>query len=174
MIQGRIKDIWIDLRDELFGFVLSIVNDRELAQDIVQDVFIKIQTNLHTLKHPSKLTSWAYQVTRNTIVDHYRKTKNNITHIECPDIPEEDPNNFEYSRLSDCINGKINNLSKTYKEAIVLTYLKNLSQKQLADHLGISYSGTKSRVQKARNLLKKDLLDCPNVTVDNSGKILDY
>ena len=90
------------------------------------------------------------------------------------DIAEEAPASFEYQRLSDCINGKIAELSPNHKEAILLTAFKNYSQKELADYLGISYSGTKSRVQKAKELLKDSILDCPNVEADTTGKLLGY
>jgi RNA polymerase sigma-70 factor (ECF subfamily) len=61
-----------------------------------------------------------------------------------------------------------------HKEAIVLTTFQNYSQKELSKHLNISYSGTKSRVQKAREILKDQLLDCPNVETDSTGKLLDF
>lgn len=90
------------------------------------------------------------------------------------DIPETENDNFEYVKLSNCINLKIDKLSTQHKEAIVLTTFKNYSQKELAKHLNISYSGTKSRIQKAREILKNDILDCPNVEADNTGKLLGY
>lgn len=173
-MQHKIEEIWIDLNEELFYFILLKVKEEEVAKDILQEVFIKIQTNIHQLQQPSKLTSWAYQITRNTLIDYYRKKKNNSALTENLNLGEDEHQDFEYSKLSECINGKINNLSEEYKEAIVLTYLKNFSQKQLAEHLQLSYSGAKSRVQKARNILKKNILNCPNVASDNSGKIIDF
>jgi RNA polymerase sigma-70 factor (ECF subfamily) len=174
MINTEIKDIWVDLNDELYHFILNKVQDEHLAKDIHQDVFLKIQTKIHQLKHTSKLTSWVYQITRNTIIDHYRKVT--VTNVALDDlaIPELDTENFSYSKLSNCINQKIASLSIEHREAIMLTSFKDYSQKELADHLKISYSGTKSRVQKARELLKKDILACPNVESDNSGKLLDF
>ncbi|MDC1162199.1 sigma-70 family RNA polymerase sigma factor [Tenacibaculum sp.] len=170
----KISTIWIDLNEELYKFILKRINNEQIAKDIHQEVFIKVQTKIHQLNHTSKLTSWVYQITRNTIFDYFRKTSNKNVCIDTFDIPERDNDNFEYSNLTNCINQKIQNLSIEHKEAIILTSFKNYSQKELAKHLKMSYSGTKSRVQKARQVLKENILDCPNVESDNNGNLLDY
>ncbi|CAM4375653.1 sigma-70 family RNA polymerase sigma factor [Zobellia nedashkovskayae] len=166
--------IWIDLNEELYKFILGKVKDEQTAKDIHQEVFLKIETKIYQLKHSSKITSWVYTITRNTIIDYFRKAKNQNIAIGDLDIPETARDNFEYANLSNCINSKIDSLSAEHKEAIVLTSFKNYSQKELAKHLKISYSGTKSRVQKAREILKDNILDCPNVVSDSSGKIIDF
>lgn len=173
-MKPAIETIWIDLNEELYSFILSKIKDEQVSKDIHQDVFLKIQTKIHQLKHTSKLTSWVYQITRNTIIDYFRKnTPKNIA-IDTFDIPETDIDSFEYSKLTTCINQKIKELSVLHKEAIVLTSFKNYSQKDLAKHLKMSYSGTKSRVQKARDILKENILNCPNVASDAAGKLLDF
>ncbi len=170
----EINTIWIDLNEELYKFILGKVKDEQTSKDIHQEVFLKIQTKIHQLKHTSKLTSWVYQITRNTIIDYFRKVKNKSISINDLDIVETDTDNFDYSYLTTCINQKIENLSSQHKEAIILTSFKNYSQKELAEHLKISYSGTKSRVQKAKEILKENILNCPNVESDRTGKLLDF
>ncbi|SNR54794.1 RNA polymerase, sigma subunit, SigZ [Maribacter sedimenticola] len=174
-MEKEITIIWKDLSEELFMFILNKVKDEQSAKDIHQEVFIKVMTNIHQLKQISRLTSWIYQITRNSIIDHFRgiQKKQDISVAEI-ELPVLESNNFDYSRLSHCINQKINALSQQHKEAIVLTTFQNYSQKELAAHLKISYSGTKSRVQTAKKILKETILDCPNVTSDKTGKILDY
>lgn len=173
-MKNEIKDIWIDLHNELYKFIRTKINDEHIAKDILQDVFIKVQSKIYQLENTKKLTSWVYQITRNTIFDYYRKLNVKNISIEDVNIPENESENFEYVKLSTCIHQKIENLSARHKEAIILTSFKNYSQKELAAHLKISYSGTKSRVQKAKEILKENILDCPNVTSDESGKLLDF
>lgn len=170
----EIETIWKDLNEELYSFILGKIKDEHLSNDIHQEVFLKIQTKIHQLKHTSKLTSWVYQITRNTIIDHFRKATTKNISITNVDIPETETTNFDYANLTTCINQKIENLSAHHKEAIVLTAFKSYSQKELAEHLKISYSGTKSRVQKAKEILKENILDCPNVESDTTGKLLDF
>ncbi|ADV48065.1 RNA polymerase, sigma-24 subunit, ECF subfamily [Cellulophaga algicola DSM 14237] len=173
-MKNDINIIWADLNEELFAFMLSQLKDEELAKDLHQEVFIKVQTKIHQLKHSSKLTSWVYQITRNTIIDHFRKTTSKNISLENVDIAESEVDNFKYSNLSTCINQKIKLLSATHQEVILLTAFQNYTQKELAEHLKISYSGTKSRVQKAREILKNTILDCPNLEADSSGKLLNF
>ena len=174
IVKTEINTIWIDLNEELYKFILKKVKDEQTSKDIHQEVFLKIQTKIHQLKHTSKLTSWVYQITRNSIIDYFRKVKNKNISINEIDIPEIDTNSFDYSNLTNCINQKIKNLSSLHKEAIILTSFKNYSQKELAEHLKISYSGTKSRIQKAKEILRKNILNCPNVESDSTGKLIDF
>jgi RNA polymerase sigma-70 factor (ECF subfamily) len=173
-MKTEINTIWIDLNEELFKFILGKIKDEQTSKDIHQEVFLKIQSKIHQLKHTSKFTAWVYQITRNTIIDYFRKVKDKNISIEGLDILETGDKDFEYSNLTNCINQKIETLSAQHKEAIVLTSFKNYSQKELAEHLKISYSGTKSRVQKARKILRENILDCPNVESDNAGNLLDF
>jgi RNA polymerase sigma-70 factor, ECF subfamily len=173
-MKNEIKNIWIDLNEELYKFIVSKVKDEQIAKDILQDVFLIVQSKINQLKNASKLTSWVYQITRNTIFDFYRKLDLKKISIDDSDIPENENKNFEYAKLSNCINQKIEKLATKHKQAIILTSFKNYTQKELAAHLKISYSGTKSRIQKAREILKENILDCPNVESDKTGKLLDF
>ena len=67
----------------------------------------------------------------------------------------------------------IEGLPDAYREAIVLTEFEGLTQKELADRLGISLSGAKSRVQRARGQLKQMLLGCCQFEFDRRGGIID-
>ncbi|HEY9004914.1 MAG TPA: sigma factor [Ohtaekwangia sp.] len=62
--------------NELKGFVYKQVKDKALAEDIVHDVFIKVQEKINQLQEPKKAAGWIYQITRNTIIDHFRKHQN--------------------------------------------------------------------------------------------------
>lgn len=159
-MENEIQNIWKDLHQELQKFIFFKVKNKEVSEDILQDVFLKIQLNVHTLKDSSKLTSWVYQITRNRISDHFRKTDNSLS-IEDIDIVKADED-IDFLKLSDCINSKINNLPNKYKEALLLTILRDFSQIELAEYLGISYSGAKSRVQRGKEKVKVQVLNCEN------------
>lgn len=173
-MKNEIENIWIDLNEELYKFIFIKTRDEQATKDILQEVFLKIHTKIHQLEHTSKLTSWVYQITRNTIFDYYRKLNKQNISIDEKDIPEFENESFDYSQLSNCIAQKIERLSSQHKEVIILTYFKKFSQKELSKHLRISYSGTKSRVQKARGILKASILNCPNVESDRTGKLIDF
>lgn len=169
----QIQDIWTDLHQELRKFIFSKVKDSDISEDILQEVFLKIQLNIHKLSDCSKLTSWVYRITRNTVADYYRKT-NPVVQIDSFDFAEQEHEEPLYLSLSNCINQKINKLSGKYKQAILLTYFNNYSQTALASELEISYSGAKTRVQRGREKLKALIAGCKNVVTDNKGNPVTY
>ncbi len=173
MMDRQMQDIWTDLHQELKKFIFSKVKDIETSNDILQDVFLKIQLNIHTLSDYSKLTSWVYQITRNIVADYYRKYDPAIQ-MDSFDFAEQENEEPLYLSLSNCINQKISNLPEKYKQAILLTYFDNYSQIKLAEALDISYSGAKTRVQRGREKLKDLIVDCKNVVTDNNGNLIAY
>ena len=156
-------------QNELKWFVYKRVKNMALAEDIVHDVFIKVQSKSGQLKETEKFTGWIYQITKNTIVDHFRKQSKDINPIEL-DWENETPNCNEC--VSNCLKDMLPKLPEKYRVALELTELENLSQLQLAERLGISYSGAKSRVQRARQLLKEKMEEVLIVKTDAYGNVI--
>ncbi|MEQ6168517.1 RNA polymerase sigma factor SigZ [Ekhidna sp. MALMAid0563] len=165
-----IEYIWHDLHSELRKFILNKVQDHDHAEDILQEVFLKLHLKIDQLKDSTKLTSWVYQITRNTIIDSYRSSKTAALPKNF-EIAEDENYEDVFVSLSECINSKIQQLPKEERDLIFLTYFKNCSQKELSQKFGISYSGTKSRIQRTRQKLKDNVLDCENVIPNRAGTI---
>lgn len=172
-MNNNLEIIWKEFHNKLEFFIHKRVNDKDDAADILQEVFIKIYKNINSLKEDQKLTSWIYQITRNTIVDYYRAKKINHEYSDGFFYNEEDEEEA-LKRLSPSLLEMIENLPPIYKEAITLTEFNGLKQRELANKLGISLTGAKSRVQRARQQLNKMLLDCCNFEFDSAGKMSDY
>lgn len=172
-MEKEIQYIWTDLHQELRSFIHKKVNDPDLSQDLLQDVFLKIHQNIHTLSDSAKLTAWVYQLTRNTVADYFRKNKPSSPFASL-DLAEQESEEPLYASLSNCLNQKIEALPEKYKQAILLTTFQNYSQIALADELHVSYSGAKTRVQRGKEKLKESILNCPNVEVDQQQNILAY
>jgi len=167
------ETLYHQFHQELERFVLSKVKDKAIAKDVLQDVFIKIHLHLHTIKDSSKLKAWIYQLTRNTITDYYRKHKSTIDEEEIPtDIADTDANSEQ--ELESCVTPFISQLPPKYREALILTDIKGISQTELAAQLNISYSAAKSRVQRARQQLKTLFTDCCRIHTDRYGNVLSY
>src|SRR5687768_2462359 len=71
-VVSQTQAIWVELGARLRAFVAGRVSNEADAEDIVQDVFVRIHTRLDTLDDERKLTGWVYQIARNAIIDHYR------------------------------------------------------------------------------------------------------
>lgn len=166
------QQIWTDLSYGLKRFIARRIPNQTDAEDILQDVFHKIHQNIDTLRADSKLQAWVYQITRNAIIDYYRRQK--IT-VELPETLEETPGEVETNELAACcLKPMIDSLPEKYRQALLLTEFEGLTQKRMAENLGISFSGAKSRVQRARQQVKEKLLACCHFEFDRLGQVVDY
>jgi len=166
--------VWDQLCTRLCSFIRARVPDEDTAEDILQDVFVRIHAKAGTLRDMDKLESWVYQITRNAIIDYYRSRR---PVVELPETLGEREDAYEddlTTELATDVRELIEALPKPYRQALVLTYYEGLSQKELAKRLGISYSGAKSRVQRARQKVKDMLVTCCHFEFDRRGTIIDY
>jgi len=164
-----VQNDWKVLRRELRSFILKRVHDKAVADDLTQDVFLKVHASIDRLKHAEKLTAWIYQITRNTINDYFRKKSRSIDPL---DIDWDSDSNNLNECVASCLKDLILTLPEKYREALQLAELDQVSQLQLAERLGISYSGAKSRVQRARLLLKQKMDEVLVVKTDTYGNVI--
>jgi RNA polymerase sigma-70 factor (ECF subfamily) len=170
-MNATLEHIWHEFADRLGQFIRSRVSDPATAEDIRQDVFVKIQKRLGQLEDPAKVEGWIYLVTRNAVIDHYRRRKETV---EVPETlaAEAESRDDELAELKAAFRRMIYSLPDLYREALVLTEFEGLTQQELADRLGISLSGAKSRVQRARAQLKEMLHECCTFEFDRRGKVM--
>lgn len=160
---------WSFFQNELKGFVYKRVKDKALTEDIVQDVFLKVHAKLGQLKNTENASGWIYQITRNVIADHFRSKSKSIAHA---DIDwESDKQEFNHC-VASCLSEMLVTLPSKYREALELTEMQNLSQIHLAERLNISYSAAKSRVQRARQMLKEKMDEQYLIKTDTYGNII--
>jgi RNA polymerase sigma-70 factor, ECF subfamily len=167
------ETVFQDFHARLRSFTIGRVADPDVADDILQDVYLKIHSHIEDLRDSDRLESWVFQIARNAIADYHRRTR---PQDELPDSlpapPEEEPDTA--SELAASIRDMLRCLPPKYRQALELTELQGLSQSDLADRLNISISGAKSRVQRAREKLKKAFLDCCHFEFDRYGRVIDY
>ncbi len=167
------ENIWKEFHGKLRQFILMRVNNADDADDILQEVFIRIYKRIGTLKEEEKLASWIFQITRNVIIDYYRSKKES-KEFDDEIFSDEESDENVLSKLTTGMNEFIEHLPPIYKEAIQLTEIEGMKQRELAEKLGISITGAKSRVQRGREQLKAMLLDCCNFEFDSAGKMSDF
>lgn len=160
---------WTEMSIELRDFVYRKVKDRDVANDIVQDVFLKVQSKINQLKDTDKLTGWIFQITRHAITDYFRSKAKTFDTAELQ--WESDAQELNEC-VAICLNKLVDTLPQKYRDAVVLAEVENLSQTVLAERLGISYSGAKSRVQRGRQMLKEKLHDLYKIETDSYGNII--
>ncbi len=152
-----IGDLYTAYGDALFGVVLRIVQSRELAEQVLQDTFLKVWRNGASYDaSKGRLFTWLLNIARNTAIDatrtayfqHYRKT---------------DPlDNLAYSAGGDALNPDhigvqevVNRLEEKYRVLINLIYFKGYTQEEVAEEVGIPLGTVKTRLRYAMVELRK-------------------
>jgi RNA polymerase sigma-70 factor (ECF subfamily) len=165
MQASGIYESWTELK----RFVYSKVRDKALAEDIAQDVFLKVTQHLDQLKDSEKLKGWMFKIARNAVYDHFRSTVKQ-SHIPTT-IDKDDPIGYNEC-VATCLQQMLATLPAKYREALVLAELENVPQTELTSRLQISYSGVKSRVQRARQMLRHKMESRYRIETDAYGNVI--
>lgn len=163
------KQVWTFYSEDLKRFIISKVKNTAIADDILQDTFIKIHTKLHTLKDIKKLKSWCFTIARNSVLDNW-KASNQTFEIANFEAHTEILNNPHTEQ--DCLKGILKNLPKKYRTPLFLSDIKGLKQQEVAHQLNQSLSTTKSQIQRARKLISQGFIDCCGFTINPEGNLI--
>ena len=166
--------LYEDFSKPLKAFIQKRVNDSALAEDLLHDVFLKIHNQIDSVKDAEKLAPWIYRIAQNVIVDSYRRRREVVSHVEDRTIEDSNQLNDASERLAPTLRHMAEQLPPKYKEAILLADFEGVRQTELAKKWGISVSAAKSRVQRARAMLKDLLLQCCHFEFDRYGTVFDY
>jgi RNA polymerase sigma-70 factor, ECF subfamily len=166
---------WTDLHAGVRAFIARRVRDQHAADDIAQDVMLKVQAQLASQPPADeKLDAWVFRVARNAVIDHYRARREQAPIDDAEHVPADEDQPTPAAELSRCVRQIIQRLPSEYAEALTLTDLEGLTQQQLADRIGLPLSAAKSRVQRAREKLGAMILDCCDVERNRAGAVVDY
>jgi RNA polymerase sigma-70 factor (ECF subfamily) len=173
-------DTTSQLRVAVRRFIGRRVTDAATADDLTQEVFLKVQRHIAKVRDPRRLMGWVIQIARTTVADYYR-------HARSTEVFKEEhitdraprPESFEQEEtelredLQAYVRTVVQALPPIYRQALVLTEYDGLSQVELARQLGLSVSAAKSRVQRARAMVREQIDRCCHVEVDRYGTVLD-
>ena len=167
-----IQTIWNDFHKELKGFILKKTGDLDDTNDLIQEVFLKIIHNMDKVEKANNLRQYLYAIVRNAVNDYFRAKKKFTDDAQTDEkLSEEEITSLNTTIAACCIQPFIQKLPETYREALLLTEFEDISQKELAEKLKISYSGAKSRVQRGKEKLKELILNCCALQSDKYGNI---
>jgi RNA polymerase sigma-70 factor, ECF subfamily len=172
----EITQIHQEFHTVLNNYISKRVNNSTDVEDLLQEVFIKIHGGMSTLHKGESLKSWLFTVTRNTIIDYYRKNgKKNVLLDEnyLDENIAEESDVEPGADLQKCIHRFIDQLPDEYRGLIIDSELNGIKQKDLAGKYNMAYSSVRSRVQRGRSRLKEMFLDCCKIEMDRRGNIMD-
>jgi len=173
---SRTEEIWEHFSAKLRGFLRSRLPDNAAVDDALQDIFIKVHTNIHRLRDGERIQSWLFQIARNAIADYYRRRPEVQFEdlVAAGEVPCAESEENAEQRLAPSLLTMIEELPPRYRDAIRLTEIDGLTQAEMASRLEVSLSGGKSRVQRGREKLKEMLLDCCHIDFDRHGTVIDF
>jgi RNA polymerase sigma-70 factor (ECF subfamily) len=173
------EHVWSVMSDELARFIRRRVESPEVAADLLQETFVRIHDAIDDLRDDDRLAAWVYRIARNVIIDHYRAARRETTlpgdaadPDDNPGIGSAAPDNLN-ATVGGWLSEMIATLPEPYRATMELAEGEGLTQQAIADRLGLSLSGAKSRVQRGRTLLRRMLLDCCHVELDRYGNVIE-
>lgn len=158
----------------LRSFIRRRVNDDHAADDLLQDVFVRIHNNLASVTDEDRLSAWLFRIARNVVTDHYRR-QSGITLDQGEPQTDQDTGDENFNeQVGQWLSNLVTHLPDDYREAVTMSELDGVRQTEIAVRTGLSASGTKSRVQRGRKMLKEMLLQCCHFEFDRRGNVIDY
>jgi RNA polymerase sigma-70 factor (ECF subfamily) len=171
--------LWNAFAPPLRAFLARRVPAGVEADDLLQDVFLRVVKHLDSLRSTERPEAWLFQIARNALRDSLRarQRKDGRTDPLEIDLPADVhtaavPESEE--ELAPCLTPMIARLAEPYRMAIELTSVQGLTQAEAARRIGISLSGMKSRVQRGREQLRQMLVRCCEINVDVRGGVSDF
>jgi RNA polymerase sigma factor (sigma-70 family) len=146
----------------IYKTVYRYINDREEANDISQEVFIKIYKSLKSYNPEYKFSTWSVRIATNFTFDVLRKKRVNSIPIEEIENVSREENTPEKRYISKertlLIREAINSLPENYRIPIIMYHQKGLAYKEIAEQLGKPMSIIKNRIFRARLALRENLI----------------
>src|SRR5688572_20162232 len=134
--------IWMHLSSDLRRFIRRRVSDDHVADDLLQETFVRVHRNIGTLQEEDRPATWVYQIARNVVHDHHRKATNSTVALADADPADDCEDHLSRLRCRGAgwLDEMIRSLPEGYREAVQLAEIEGLPQQEVGDRLGLSLS----------------------------------
>jgi len=172
---------FLEIHDQFYErvkkFILASVRDESVADDLVQDTFIRIQENLDSVRDPAKVSSWIFRIAHNLCQDHFRSRKKSSSHEEIHDglvNLQETPlqKKMEQGEMSQCVQDQLNLLPESLRGVLIFADVMEFSHQEIANILGLSVENVKVRLHRARKKFKEILEEKCTFEVDERNVLV--
>lgn len=160
MTELNIEQIYMEYNSKVMGYISARIRNRADAEDLCADVFEKIQRKLGDYdKGKAAVGTWIFTITRNTVIDYFRKTKPSEELDEnISDDSVVDEGLLQTETLSELASA-LRKLPQQMMDIIVLRYYDGKTLTEIAQMMGLSYGAVKLRHQNALLMLKKNMTE---------------
>jgi RNA polymerase sigma-70 factor (ECF subfamily) len=169
----------------VYGYLLRLTARPEAAEDLFQEVFLKLIRNPAAYGEREKFKAWLFSVARNAAMDYFRRERSRRAGplegedgapgtLESAVSPEQGPEKaFESRALGEKIGLALRRLSADQREVFYLRHYSELSFKEIAEMLGVPIGTVLARMSRAAAVLRKELAPAPNSAVGIRGGMKD-
>jgi RNA polymerase sigma-70 factor, ECF subfamily len=164
--------LWEEHKAALKNYIRKRVKDEDVAKDILQDILMKVYQFCMSKSGVRNVRSWLFQIAHNTIIDYHR-LQNKMAY-DIPEIMEPVNDTKAYEAAAELILPMIQFLPEEYAIPLKLADIDGLKQAVIAEKLGLSLTATKSRIQRARQLLKSEFITCCHFETDKNGQLISF
>ncbi|HML35114.1 MULTISPECIES: RNA polymerase sigma factor [Sporomusa] len=188
----QFDQVYAEFQPKIYRYLTRLIGLKD-AEDVTQDVFIKVNRALHTFKKDSQLSTWIYQIATNAAIDRMRSQPFKQESAEQFNESDIDrlaaKNTYSYKKplliedqvvrqeMNECIRNFVMDLPENYRTVAVLSEIEGLKDSEIAAILGVSINTVKIRLHRAKNNLRKLLLancnfyrtDCNELACEQKG-----
>lgn len=187
--QINTKALWQQFSGHLRSFVRQRISDSTDAEDVIQDIFMRIHQGISKLRNEDKVQSWVFGIARRALADYYREKEKTSAKPDRgvdesnyqaeEDFSMRNLNKFKgehdvHEEVLSWLIPMIDELPEMYRIPLKMAEVEGKTQQEIADRLDLSLSGAKSRVQRARQKLGEVLAACCEVEFGGEGRAVSY
>jgi RNA polymerase sigma-70 factor, ECF subfamily len=165
---------WQEYQLAILSYLKKHSKDETLSEDLVHDIFLKIYTlSLKPEYQIHNLRSWLFQLAHNALADHYRRPIEKCLCTENASGVSFHPVQNPYLDLADYVRPLLACMPETYAKPLALE-LDGIPQRDIAAHLQLDLSTTKSRIQRSRKKMHGLFYECFHLELDSSGRVQSF
>ncbi|WP_299465288.1 sigma-70 family RNA polymerase sigma factor [uncultured Microscilla sp.] len=165
------SDIWAEYKEGLRNYILKKVKDSDTANELSHEVLMKVYSACCSGNQIRNVRSWLYQIAHNTSIDYLRKQQK--TSAPLPELADH-PEDNTYQEAIELVTPLLMLLPPKYALPLKLADIDGAKQATIAQQLGLSLTATKSRIQRARKLLKELIMECCHIETDHQGNLMAF
>ena len=161
------NNIYLEYHRPIYAYILTRVNNKEIAKDLLQDAFLRTWNHIHVGYEMGHTNSryWLYRITKNLITDYYRKQATRKTaqeQLEAESLTMSNPHDspeqvYETKHTMLQINGLIENLPEDFRNVLIMRVIGHMNSSEIGEMIDIPASTVRYRLSMARKILQKEM-----------------
>jgi RNA polymerase sigma-70 factor (ECF subfamily) len=150
------REIYNQYYAKIRRFILALVKDEWVADDLIQETFVRIQENVDSVKDPSRISPWIFRIAYNLCQDHFRQSRKSPNGEsmgqEKPESSQEASiqKQLEQRQMGQCVQNHMSLLPESLRTVLILYDMMDFSHQEIAEILGTTIENTKVRLHRAR------------------------